>query len=79
MADAIEDAVEIKARASRVFGGIKADVALAEFSAGNYFGLQFAILAVVVLTFAALAKEEALADADFAAGADQAFPIVRLG
>ncbi len=45
----------------------KADAALAEFGAGKDLGLKFI----------SLAEEQAFADADFAAGPDQALPIVR--
>lgn len=48
---------------------MKADVALAEGSAGDDFGLEIVVLA----------EEELLAEIDFAAGANQALPIVWLG
>jgi hypothetical protein len=50
-------------------GGLKADVALAELGAGQNLGLK-----VVALT-----EEQVFAYADLAAGANQAFPIVRIG
>ncbi len=66
MADAIESGEEI------VFAlkdRVEADATLAEFGAGEDFGLQFIVLA----------KEESFANTDLAAGANQAFPIVGLG
>ena len=50
---------------------LKADAALAEFCAGQDLGLKFFAIA--------LAEKQAFADADFAAGTNQAFPIVRVG
>ena len=50
---------------------LKADAAQAEFRAGENLGLQFVEIP--------LAEEQALADADLAAGANQALPIVGLG
>lgn len=44
----------------------EADVALAKFAAVDYLGLEFVVLA----------EEKMLADSNFAAGADEAFPIV---
>ncbi len=49
--------------------GLKTDAAQAEFRAGEDLGLQFI----------PLAEKQAFADADFAAGPNQAFPIVGLG
>ena len=66
MADAVEHVVKIGGLKS--IDRAKADLALAEFSAGDDFGWQFVILA----------EEQALADADFAAGTNQAFPVVGL-
>ena len=48
---------------------LEADAALAKFSASQDLGLQFV----------AFAEEQAFADADLAAGTDQAFPIVGVG
>ncbi len=64
MADAIENREEIVLALE-----VEADVALAEFGAGEDLGLQFVVLA----------EEDAFADADLAAGANQAFPIVGIG
>jgi hypothetical protein len=50
-------------------GGLEADVAFAELGAREDFGLQFVLLS----------EEEAFADADLAAGANQAFPIIGVG
>src|SRR5271170_5325711 len=47
----------------------EADAALSIFRAGQDLGLEFGLLA----------EEQAFADADLAAGTDQAFPIVGLG
>jgi hypothetical protein len=66
MADAIEGSEEI---VRGLKGGLEADTALAELGAGEDFSLQFVFLA----------EEQALADADFAAGTNQAFPIVGIG
>jgi hypothetical protein len=62
VADAVEDWEEI-------LNGLKANAALAEFSAGEDFGLQFILPA----------EKQAFADADLAAGPNQAFPIVWVG
>ena len=66
MADAIESGKEVL-----VCWMLKADVALAEFPAGQDLGLK--------LFGIAFAEEQALANADLAAGPNQAFPIVRVG
>jgi hypothetical protein len=64
VADAIERGEEI------IFiPGLKADVAFAELSAREDLGLQFILIA----------EEEAFADSNFAAGANQALPIVGIG
>jgi hypothetical protein len=47
----------------------EADVAFAKFAAGEDLGLEFVVVA---------AKEEMLADSDFAARADETSPIVRI-
>src|SRR6202044_732680 len=52
--------------------GQESDAALAELRAGQNLGLQF------VLQFVLHSKKKALADADLAAGGNQAFPIVGL-
>ncbi len=65
VADAIENAEEVFVPIS---GGIEADVALAEFGAGDDFGVQFVVLA----------EKKMFADADFTAGTNQAFPFVWL-
>jgi hypothetical protein len=70
VADAIESGEEVVVL---TLGGLKADVALAEFPSAQDLGLQFAEIAI------ALAKEQAFADADLAAGPNQTFPIVGLG
>ena len=54
-----------------IFEGVEADLALAEFGAGQDLGLEF-----IGFQFILLAEEEAFADSDFAAGANQALPIV---
>jgi hypothetical protein len=51
-----------------VVNGCEADVALAKFAAVDYLGMEFVVLA----------QEKMLADADFAAGADEALPNVRI-
>ena len=51
-----------------IIDSLEADAALAEIPAGQNLGVQFA----------PLAEAEALADADFAAGPNQAFPIIGL-
>jgi hypothetical protein len=51
-----------------VVHGSEADVALAKFAAGDDLGLEFV----------AVAEEKMLADADFAAGTHETFPIVRV-
>ncbi len=48
---------------------LEADAALAKFCARQNFGLQFVMVA----------EEEVLAYADFAAGTDEAFPVIGLG
>jgi len=68
VADAIESGEEIVHGLNDALG-LEADLALAEFGAGQDLGLQFVLLA----------EEEAFADTDFAAGANQAFPIVGIG
>jgi len=65
VADAIEGGEEIVVL---IRGGLEADVALAELGAGDDLGLQFVVLA----------EKKMLADADFAAGTNQASPIVGL-
>jgi hypothetical protein len=70
VADAIESGEEIvHALDHAVNGGLKADKAFAELGAGQDFGLQFVLRS----------EEEAFTDSDFAAGANQAFPIVGIG
>ena len=66
VADAIESGEEV---VLALKDGLKADTALAELAAGQYFRLQFVLLA----------EEEAFADSDLAAGPNQAFPVVRFG
>jgi len=66
VSDAVEDREKI---VCSLKGGLKADAALAEFRAGEDLGLQLILLA----------EEQALADADFTAGPDKAFPIVWAG
>jgi len=51
-----------------VIDGVKADVALSEFSTGDDLGAEFVVVA----------EEEMLPDADFAAWTDQALPLVRI-
>jgi hypothetical protein len=62
VADAIEGGEKIRDRS-------EADVALAEFRAGQDFSLEFVLLAEV----------QAFTDADLAAGTDQAFPVIWVG
>ncbi len=69
VADAVEDVVKLGDRAGAVIDRRKTDVAFAEGSAGDDLGLEFVVLA----------EKQALADADLAAGTNQAFPIVGLG
>jgi hypothetical protein len=64
MADAIERGKEIAALPD----GVKANSALAESGASEHLGMQF--IGTV------LAEEQVFADADLAAGTNQAFPIV---
>ena len=52
----------------KVLDGVEADVPLAEFSAGDDFGLKF-----VMLT-----EEEMLADSDLAARTHETLPLVRI-
>ena len=52
-------------------------MAFAEFSAGDDFGLKFVV--VIFVQSPVLSEYEMLADGDFAAGADQAFPFVGIG
>lgn len=47
----------------------KTNVALAEFSTGDNFSLQFVVIS----------EEKMLADRDLSAGADEALPVVRIG
>jgi len=65
VADAIQSSEKVGGSGDR----LEADAALAEFGAAQDFGLKLILFA----------EEKALADADFAAGANQAFPIVRIG
>jgi len=66
----VADAIECGKKIVRALGcRLEADAAFAEFGTGQDFGLEFIVLA----------EEEALTDTDLAAGADQAFPIVRFG
>jgi len=65
VADAIEGGEEVFVLIS---GGLEADVALAEFGAGDDLGLQFVVFAEIKM----------FADANFAAGTNQAFPVVGL-
>lgn len=69
VADAIEGGEEVV----HALNGLKADAALAEFGAGQDIGLKFSEIAIV------LAEEQSFTDAYFAAGANQAFPIVGIG
>lgn len=69
VADAIEDVVEVGDRVGGVPDWMKTDVAFTEGSAGDDFGLQLVLFA----------EEQVLADIDFAAGTNQALPIVGLG
>jgi hypothetical protein len=62
----VADAVE---SSEEIDHGLKTDAAQAEFRAGQDLGLQFI----------PLAEKQAFADADLAAGPNQAFPIVGLG
>ncbi len=69
----VADAIEGGEESVHALNGLKADAALAEFGAGQDLGLKFFEIAIV------LAEEQSLADAYFAAGANQAFPIVGIG
>ena len=72
VADAVENRKEaIFAVVFVIFPGkrLKADAAFAELGAGKHLGLQF-----IVLT-----EKKPFTNADFAAGADQTFPIVGVG
>jgi hypothetical protein len=70
VADAIEESEEIVwIGVVRSVERLEADAALSEFGAGEDLGLQIIVLS----------EEEAFADADLAAGANQALPIVGVG
>ncbi len=65
----VADAIEGREKIIHALGGLKTDVALAELSARQDFSLEFNLIA----------EEKAFADSDFAAGANQALPIVGIG
>ena len=70
----VADAIECGEKIIVILEGLKADNALAELSARQNLGLKFS-----GLRFVLLAEEEAFADADFAAGTNQALPVVGIG
>jgi hypothetical protein len=65
----VPDAIEVGKKIIVIFGRFETEVALAELSARQDLGLEFILIA----------KEKAFADSDFAAGANQALPIVGIG
>jgi hypothetical protein len=67
----VTDAVESgeKVFVFLILAGLKTDAALAEFLAGKNLSLKFIVIP----------EEQAFADADLAAGPDQALPIIGLG
>ncbi len=70
----VADAIEGGEKIVVIFEGVEADLALAELSTRQDFGLEF-----IGLQFILIAEEKAIADSDFAAGANHALPIVGIG
>ncbi len=67
----VADAIEHGEKVIVILEEVKANVALAEFSACEDLGLQF-----IGVQFILIAEEEAFADSDLAAGTNQALPVV---
>ena len=67
----VADAIEHGEKVIVILEEVKANVALAEFSACEDLGLQF-----IGVQFILIAEKEAFADSDLAAGTNQALPVV---